>query len=500
VTTSAEIALLLRVVPGRRSFAVLDWRDPQRPSVHEVFPRAWAPSGFVARAIYPGGLPSPELLLEGLGGQGPILLTGESPLPDEDAAALAGLSGTLRIQEHDGELYRDGRALSDLEPPDVQGQSTRLIVRGRGAFERGHLDLPFRFTATPCEPAARSLIRVEGENRFSPMPPPRWFRVTGPGPVVVTIDVRPSAGGDAWRVTAVGGAVEPSGDPTQVGPPPRLRRLGLVFDCTCPDRGAWSEARGLIVSGASRVKVSSRYGGDEDTDVAPADLNREIRETVAKVMTDAFAAEPIPIHFSWFGDGQEKGVVGIEGIDSPEIYFGEVGVRPSDRVGDDLRQSTYIPGLDLWDPLEEALDLVATSLLREPATGSGIVIVGNSPPNLPLRATCPLWELLEFRGVRTTTRRKNTRFTDAVARIEAHGIPLVYLFLTHDRCGEQEQAAFKFFESLQAAVQKSLAAYLTVLSEPADAAGVTRGLREALRLLASPSPSGAVVAPLETGP
>jgi hypothetical protein len=285
-------------------------------------------------------------------------------------------------------------------------------------------------------------------------------------------------------------------DPREGTAAPVFRHLGLVFDRTCPDREAWSDARQLVTSGAP-LRVGQEYlGEDVVPEKAPGEYNRGVRDGLARALKGELGGEGVEVHLAWFADVHEKGLASPDKVTMPLTPAGEVGTRPADAVAEALENCPYSPGLDIWDPLEEALQLVAGPLLGR--SDSGILIVGNSPPNLPLQATSPFWNLLDFRkGFQTTTRRRNKAFTDVVRAAEAAGVPLVYLFLTHDQCEEEERAAFNVFQHLQAEVRKALGAYLPVVAQPADATGIARGVAEVLPLLREPPVSGVTVRALE---
>jgi hypothetical protein len=247
------------------------------------------------------------------------------------------------------------------------------------------------------------------------------------------------------------------------------------------------------VSGEA-LHVGREYlGADAGPEKAAGEYNRAVRDGLAKALREQLA-DGVEVHLAWFADVHEKGVSSPDTVTMPLTPAGEVGVLPPAALADALESCPYSPGLDIWDPLEEALQLAAAPLVQAPRPGSGILIVGNSPPNLPLQATSPFWRLLDFRkGFQTTTRRINKGFTDAVRAVEAAGVPLVYLFLTHDRCAEGERPAFNVFQYLQAEVQKALGAYMAVVAQPADGPGIERGVAEALRLLQDAPVSGVTV-------
>jgi hypothetical protein len=282
------------------------------------------------------------------------------------------------------------------------------------------------------------------------------------------------------------------------------QRLGLVFDCTCPDRDCWSAARRLMFDPASRVVGQSQYEGKAARrERAPAQLNADIRQGLAAAFRDRFGrpvedrrdkpAGSLAIHLAWFADGEGEGVASLEGLEMPIALWGDRGTVPAVELGDLLQRCTYSPGLDVWDPLEEALQIVAAPLLHDPQPGSGILIVGNSPPNMPLLADSPFWKLLDREGMPTTTRRKTTLFTSLVRALDSAGIPLVYLFLTHDRCADEQGRDFQVFDDIQSEVRDALAAYMPVVRRPADGPGIADGLTEVLGYLERPAVSAATV-------
>jgi hypothetical protein len=484
--TAAETLLLLRLLPDRRAWTVLDLRRPEQPSAWAVFVRAWAADGCVRR-------PLPSANPADLGGKEAVVVTG--PTPPEHLSVPA---DALLVTDHDGRLFHCGRPLDELPPLENRAGSTTVEVRGRTARVVLRCDLPLTVRVRPAATAARSLVCISAANPYDPPPPPRWFRVPGRGAVGLTVDAVPDADGDAWRVLVDGVAAEPAGDPAAGGPGPGLRHLALVFDRTCPDGAGWADARQLVIDPRGRGADASDYLRTEGLGPLSApDFNRAVRDGLADALRALPDAATLPVHLAWFADGNEKGVASLPGVDMPLTLSGDMGTRAAAEAADLLRRLTYCPGLDLWDPLQDALAAVAEPLLRSPRAGAGVLVVGNSPPDLPLQAASPLWELLEFRGLGTTARRHDRRFTDLVRRLDRAGVPLVYLFLTHDRAVGGEAKDFDLYQSLQAQVQQALAAAMPVVPAPADEAGIARGLRDALAYLADPPPSGVVVEPGE---
>ena len=125
-------------------------------------------------------------------------------------------------------------------------------------------------------------------------------------------------------------------------------------------------------------------------------------------------AATLPVHLAWFADGPGDGIAKRDDLEVPIAPFGDKGTRCAADLVDLLWDCGWAPGFDLWDPLEEGLRIVARPILAGPPS-SGILIVGNSPPNLPLDAG-PFRDLLRYRGMESTARRCNAVFTQPDAR------------------------------------------------------------------------------------
>jgi hypothetical protein len=490
MATEAEIALLRRLIPERRHFTILDGRNPDAPVLQSVFVRSWAPAGFVQRTLHTGSLPSFTHLKEELAEEGSLVLTADRPLLDDLAGQMSALPGTLLVQHRQGQFYHAGQPLSDREPVESQTGRTSLLVEGKTALMRQNISLPQVFRVHPCAVAGRSLVRVEGMDPFERLPGPRWFRVVGPARVEMRVEVHPSPVADRWEVMVNGQPADPVAAPTLTAAR-RLERIGLVFDRTCPDRASWSDARLLL-------DIPGEFKNDRGVPLWPR-FNQSIRDGVVEVFRTAEEYRTLQVHLACFADVPGKELASVEGVDMPLTATGDLGTRPADRLGDLLDGCTYSPGLDLWDPLEEALRLVAGPLLRQPRPGTGILIIGNSPPNLPLDGTSPLYGLLDQGGIATTSRRRSSLFTNLIRQLDDQGIPIVYLFLTHDRCGVQEADALHVFQGLHEKIRQILTFYLKVVTTPADAEGVARGLAEAIAFLSDPPISGVLIEETEGG-
>ncbi len=480
--THAEIGLLLRL-DRRRLWTVLDARSPGRWSLHAVFVRAWAAGGFVHRVLSDGDLPPPGELRQALAGNGPAVLVGSGALPEDLAGLLGELPDVLAVQQRDGRLFCAGRPLDDLEPVEVCDSTTSVHLQGRNTVSRHHVDLPQTFRARGCAVPVRSVVRVEVSNPAEPPLPPRWFRLPGPGRAELRINVRPGRDQDRLEVTINGEPAAPAPAPAEGGP--SLDRLGLVFDRTCPDRGHWGDARLLVVNPLAYL------GSDRP---AMGELNRSIREGLTRGLAEWARSGPLTVHLAWFADVPGEDVAGIQELPPawalPQRRAETPGERQAEQIGALLEKCSYSPGLDLWDPLQDALDIVAEPLVRRPRPGTGVLIVGNSPPDLPLDATSGLYDLLRFPGHGTTARRRSNLFTRRLGELDNQGVPVVYLFLLHDHCEPDEVPDLHVYQALHEQIRQALGRHVAVVAALADAEGVARGVQEALTLLAHPAASG----------
>jgi hypothetical protein len=112
------------------------------------------------------------------------------------------------------------------------------------------------------------------------------------------------------------------------------------------------------------------------------------------------------------------------------------------------------------------------------------LLVGTSPPDLPVEGDSPLLDLLRFRGMETKARRRDNLFLPLLRELVGAGMPAAYLFLTHDRCEPGEEDDLLLHQELQYGVAKALACHLPVVTAPADKEGVVRGFAEALAAFA----------------
>jgi hypothetical protein len=254
-------------------------------------------------------------------------------------------------------------------------------------------------------------------------------------------------------------------------------KLGLVFDCTCPDRSALVHARTL------RYDPLSVEDG-----LLPRDFNQDLRRALPLALA-AVAPADLSIHLVAFGDTPGQGLPTIENLDSldgvfqPQSACLDQGVGLLASLATRLDSCWYCSGLDVWDPLGDALQKLLAS--RDGMVPDAVLIVGNSPPDMPLEGTTPFRALLSFAHDPTGVRRRNRLFTDALKQFRERSVPVVYLFLSHEPFSADEGMAFERFRDMQRLLQDCLRVYLPVVVAPATSEGLSHGVADAWTRLTS---------------
>jgi hypothetical protein len=326
-----------------------------------------------------------------------------------------------------------------------------------------------------------------------------WFRMIPGFEGILLIDRVPGLSGDTWRLeirgtdgtagTTLNQTVPVSPD-TETNP---LELLAVVLDRTCPDNASWKRAFDLVFGkAADDMWASAPDLGTGDQAPAPESYNADVRDGLVEGLRAAFEAGLLRRTQTWWfkdapGDELANFVGGMY-LARPEIE--QAG---SARAAGECRElfaiAGYSPGLDLWDPVEQALEQSCDALEKSRVSLRAILIVGNSPPTDPTQADSPLAGLRTPPGARMacTTRRQSPGWHDALARCAGLGIPVIYLFLRHTKFGGIPQLSVETYEQSQNRVQNALAG--TVALEPARAerddirAAVVRTIR-ALRVQA----------------
>lgn len=486
-----------------------------------IFHRAWCAGGFRFRPLFSNSLPdSKSLLLLLPSYKVPIALLldleGESA---KEATQLMQIPDIRSVTIDPTGLFNYmGEPLqADTKKIQDRAWSTSLTLHGASTKSFHQIHLPFSIQLDLLgSNGATHLIGLEVNNTFASVPGPIWYRIEGDPQGTLKVDLQPRAEGDVWDVNYIGERSQLywSDDPRPNSSQSRtLEKLTVILDRTCPDKVAWSAARNLLMStSVSQMKdEGDGYGGgsavsptDAEAQIAkvasPAQLNQEIRQGLAAALSHIAKDHKPLLDGLWFADVAGEGIAEPTTCSLPSEPIGRtvVGLSPS-RAKEMFQASVYSPGLDLWDPLEQALKEAVEGMQQ--AQHQGILIVGNSPPRPSLNSQSPLNQIASALGFMTSYRKRSDDWDYYLAQCTSRCIPIVYLFLTHELSeAELEKGVLKDYErflNIQSHLQRALSTYLPTLVYPATEQGVAEGVREALELLQRPSRSWSTVGFIE---
>jgi hypothetical protein len=384
----------------------------------------------------------------------------------------------------------------------------QLVVQGRDKlyFEPNSLPLTVRVSAGTS--ARYNLIGISGGHSSHRLPAEEWFSLAGaePNEKKLVIDVEPHGDGDRWSVTVDDKPLSPAyAAPAVVR---SLKHLILIFDRTCPSEGRWSDALNVSLNGVNdetqnfmgpNVAAAPVPGANRNRP-AVAQYNRELRDALSEAFQEEFAAEPIYVDVIWFADDADAGMAWVPGLADLKTSIGDSPDCMSSSMRESLDGLTFSPGLDVWDPLESALEIAAEKLDRLQVNQSAVLIVGNSPPNPPISNRSPLWNVLRLDNGRmrplnndqpyTSTFRhgRRPRFDEVVVKIQ-NRVPLVYIFLKHLAYSEDHQREFDYFRQVQQCILTALQSYMYVEAGTADRNGIRTAFHRAAEIMRRPMSS-----------
>jgi len=512
--------LLWEALGSPMHFVLLDYTSGTlRGSV--LYVRPWATVGLHEEDLKGSGTPSngPELLAWlGHTEVGKLPKTAPLALLDAESDASSSLPWIeLALEafadngwnlEHftkcQGYLRQTGRT-GYLSPEHLATRPNVIAWHGILAADGDPLEfssVPFQFRAAVSSTgAAPALFRVSADGICST---DQWFRISGTAgtrEVTLCLTVSPHVtdpSKDTWVVTRV--------DDTAISvmrhpPPPdtqgKLGHLIVIFDRTCPDASAWVQAYHLSVekSGKRMASENSEFG--VETSLPPSEYNREIRCALSAALLELVQVEKLTGYI--FADRPGDGVLPVsrEAEALAEDFLRVFDSEARGAASANFDSATYVPGLDLWDPMEEALAAAVAENGISSRLPRAILIVGNSPPTF-----CPEdYEMNRIIGIGVgvqhfSTRRNSEKWAFALEQAGLAGIPVCMLFLTHESAAEAAKTANclalqQRFVHLHNHVRQALNARLHIFSRPANADGVARGVFEAAtwlqKRLASPS-------------
>ncbi len=325
----------------------------------------------------------------------------------------------------------------------------------------------------------------EGGPANAAFPAASWFELQlDAGEAELELAILPTRSGDTWSIRRASRNGEPIARAVPARKPAPIQRLIIVFDRTCPDAERWSDARDLVRFGRSNTAAQPAPTGVPEFDarakqaasaqpavgaaLPQAELNAEIRRGLIEGLKAAFPA-PIPLDIVWFADN-------VEGIYPKDVAIPEVRGWGSATAGSTTAQAqraisnlTYIPGLDIWDALDDGLNEAARIVTEfGPAA---VLIVGNSPPHPPLEPHHPFTRLWREQLPPSAARSRGS-FPAQLAKLEKLRCPVAMLFLTgHTTTGEGDD-----FHSNQHLVQSAFNRVMLIESFHAAAPEVAAGV------------------------
>lgn len=296
-----------------------------------------------------------------------------------------------------------------------------------------------------------------------------WFRLDPGFKGVLSIDRDVNFSGDTWRLEVArdrGASATRlvQSEPLQEPAASPLNAVAVILDRTCPDNVRWERAFNLTTS----ETVTDAYRNEEPPEAYNADVIKGLREGFRSAFDLDLLRELQPW---WCKDLPGNGVSNF--IRDMVLEGEEVGSAPMVRSAADCAElfatAGYSPGLDLWDPVEVALNRAYASLKQRVADRRAILIVGNSPPNHPTQDS-PLRSLAILPGasIPCTIRRQSPVWHETLARCAEAQIPVIYLFLRHTSFGTVRPAVVEQYEQTQSRVEAALARTVRLVCATAD--------------------------------
>lgn len=256
------------------------------------------------------------------------------------------------------------------------------------------------------------LLAVEGT---APLPQRTWFQLPAPGRGRLGLAIRPGRDGDRWQAWLSGdGSPSPAlqipGDPLGNRP----FRLTVILDRTCVDHNHWEAARRL------HSTVIREFCPDMST--WNADLRRRIALALAELPDIA------DFDVWWFADLPGDGLAWPGPWPGPDRAFGTAGRWPGSSLPGALAGLGWVPGLDVWDALDLALEGVVAGIDSSQASRNAVLIIGNSPPAPPLQPSAAWRDAVAAAGAAPAVRRRG-RWSETVEHGLAMGIPMAMVQL-----------------------------------------------------------------------
>jgi hypothetical protein len=476
------------------------------PCCFQVFHRLW----WIGRYCV---LPPPDSDALAMAGQPGVIV-----LPGPDAKGLkkslkSSLPGWLEVLKPghfvtlaEGRLLFEGEELAPVRSQPGAAGRVKMTIEGSNTFKPLDTCLPLsvKVRARRGAQVGEPKIFIKGECAGIPIAAPSSFLLEPvPPPTELAVSVIPNVdpSKDSWDIKCPDhpNAVHLCGPEQGLGCTSDLPdRLAVILDQTCPDDDLWPEASKLLTYEAAATgqniydKTGAAAGSRGPQPPAPVDLNRKIREGLGSALRKLLQGKNIRIKGYSASESRQGGgmFISLEGeVVIPEKDIVDLGERSPGDAETLFRDAVYVPGLDVWDPIDKALQRAVEESRSDNVGRFGVLIVGNSPPRAPTQEWSPLHNISTCLGYPTTTRSLSGKWHDTLDDCWNSWIPVVYLFLEHGPGPVQEYAKYQLFQCVQREVRRALEQTLgnvNVIPCRATADGIEKGLQLALDHLLIP--------------
>jgi hypothetical protein len=371
------------------------------------------------------------------------------------AASARGSRDVIQIVDHDGH-WRVGTApVNSAAFLDRTGSTTLTVTASNTKIFRA-MDFPCDIKLRLSDPGgpqnyieftARSLH----ESDRARLPGPARVRISGrrAREGTLRVDIVPGSTRDEWSFQFLDSALEAVKVPaTPSRSSDALRRTAIVFDRTCPDWDRWSEA----------LQLAQQRHPSQSNPPNPSQ-SLQFNAGIRGALQLALSKYPWPAgsrcRLAWFADVPENDVAGFRGVAWPTVPWGIWGdFALPEGLGDIVDNLTYYPGLDVWDPLEEAL--ASTKDFFHDSDSGTLIIIGNSPPSYPEDPESPLCRIASYSGFDTMWRRKSDLWDETRRELYTAGVAIFYVFLRLGARSPEQETDFFMFNALQDRVESSL--------------------------------------------
>ena len=382
------------------------------------------------------------------------------------------------------------------------GQTLTLAspVQAGQTFEMKEATLPTSFKLRRVGPKGQAQFLATLSDTSSVRPLEAWFQLPDQEDATeersIVIDVLCGLDGDRLVATVDGKRLERSSVPAPRSP--ALQRLGLVFDRTALDGRAWLDglrfAQGDLAGPAAEPGGSffespptNAGAGESESQTAGnfnADLRAAVQQAVSEIATTGLAGR---FAIAAFAEQALDGLAKPSAFEMPDRKVFSLFDADHQRAVSWLATQSYTPGLDVWDPLEEALE----ALLGATQMPDAILVITASPPNPPPDLEDPFARFF----ARTNTTGRDLicpSLRDLFSEATSRGIPTAVVFLNHTEAPvpmlPDLQGPFHRFLGLQQDIRETYREYASLLTfdgSASDTTALTARLVETTRTLAN---------------